>query len=460
MGSNIGIGAAIMSDEKKSSGPMALPKYLEFCIEKGILDERAAKRIELYRRTRGLGRYESPYILLSDPPDTRLTFDNFVQSKGNSFALELARTVAHKTPSDLPYNPLYFYADVGLGKTHLLSAIANAAQDKNVLFVNTGDLDIEIEQAVSQKSRTELRRWLSSAEILLIDDIQLCEGRENIQREIFSVLNHLIREHRWAVISSDLPPTRLEGIETRLLSRLQGGVIVGLQMGNKPERMAAIRHFLGDQPLARDVMDYLADNVTDSMRRLKAVVAQLLAMSRSAGQNVDVEMAKSVAPSPETPHDADSGTIGAKTSDARPDIPDRLGSETAPVIQAPAQKQGEEKETPSRDIDPKMTATVDKLAGLEHAVAVAAVENSELLCMKRIRYTQLNLSCIACHLAGAYDGVTSETEIGNGYHMRFAFPDGSHVVSVKRGKTTYLVFLTHETKTALSVPEILAILER
>ncbi len=438
---------------------MALPRYLEFCIEKGILDERAAKRIELYRRTRGLGRYESPYILLADPPDSRLTFDNFVQSRGNSFALELARTVAHKVPSDLPYNPLYFYADVGLGKTHLLSAIANAAQDKNVLFVNTGDLDIEIEHAESRKSRTELRRWLSSTEVLLIDDIQLCEGREDLQREIFSVLNHLIREHRWAVISSDLPPTRLEGIETRLLSRLQGGVIVSLQMGDKPERMAAIRHFLGDQPLPQDVMDYLADSVTDSMRRLKAVVAQLLTMSRSTGQDMNMEMARSVVPSPEPRPGADSVTIAAIASDARPGIPDRLGPETAPVIEAPAKEQGDEEETSSRGIDPEVTATVEKLAGLEHTVAVAAVRNGEVLNLKQLRYSNLDLPCIARLLAAAYGGVILEAEVGTGHHMRFAFPDGSHVVCVKRGKTTYLVFLTHETKTALFVPEIRAVLE-
>ncbi len=438
---------------------MALPRYLEFCIEKGILDERAAKRIELYRRTRGLGRYESPYILLADPPDSRLTFDNFVQSRGNSFALELARTIAQKAPSDLPYNPLYFYAEVGLGKTHLLSAIANAAHDKNVLFVNAGDLDIEIEHAESKKSRTELRRWLSSAEILLVDDIQLCEGREDLQREIFSVLNHLIREHRWAVISSDLPPTRLAGIETRLLSRLQGGVIVSLQMGDKPERIAAIRHFLGGQPLAQDVTDYLADSVTDSMRRLKAVVAQLLTMSRSTGQDMNMEMAMSVAPPPEAPPGTDSVMIATETPDAGPDISDRLGSETAPLIEAPAKEQGEEEETPTLDMDPEVTATVEKLASLEHTVAVAAVENTEVLHVKQMRYSELDLSCIARHLAAAYDRVTSEAGVGSGYSMRLAFPDGSHVVSVKRGKTTYLVFLTHETKTALSVPDIRAILE-
>jgi hypothetical protein len=455
----MGIGAATMSDEKRSSGPMALPEYLELCIEKGILDERAAKRIELYRRTRGLGRYESPYILLTDPPDAGLTFENLVQSKGNSFAIELAKTVADKPPSDLPYNPLYFYGDVGLGKTHLLSAIANASPDKNVLFVNTGDLDIEIEHADSRKSRTDLRRWLSSAEILLLDDIQLCEERDDLQREIFSVLNHLIRAHRWAVISSDLPPTRLEGIEKRLLSRLQGGVIVSLQMGDKQERMAAIRHFLGDQPVAPEVMTYLAESVTDSMRGLKAAVAQVLTMSRSTGQEVNMEMARSVAPSPEPPADADSVTIVGRTSDGSPDIPERHESGSAQVIEASAREYGEEEQPPNRNIDPDVQAMVEKLAGLEHTIAVAAVQDGEVSYVKRMRYSELDLPCIARHVAAACDRVVAEAGVGSGRHLRMAFPDGSHVVSVNRGKTTYCVFLTYETKTALSIPEIRAVLE-
>ena len=118
--------------------------------------------------------------------------------------MELARTVAFKSPSQLPYNPLYLYGDVGLGKTHLLSAIVNAAEDKEVLLFNTSDLETELERAERLQSRAELREWLTSVEILLVDDIQLCEGREDLQRDIFSVLNHMIKAHRWVVISSDV----------------------------------------------------------------------------------------------------------------------------------------------------------------------------------------------------------------------------------------------------------------
>ena len=118
-------------------------------------------------------------------------------------------------------------------------------QDKEVLLVNTADLETELERAERLKSRAELREWLASAEILLVDDIQLCEGRENLQRDLFSVLNHMTKTPRWVVISSDVPPTHLAGMESRLLSRLRGGVIVSLQMGDRNERLGTYKAFSG-----------------------------------------------------------------------------------------------------------------------------------------------------------------------------------------------------------------------
>ncbi|MEW6137753.1 MAG: DnaA/Hda family protein [Thermodesulfobacteriota bacterium] len=273
-----------------------LPDFLQFSVRKGIVDERTAHRIELYRRIRGLGKYESRTALMNDPVDPNLTFENYVVCKGNSFAVELAKTVAHKTATRLPYNPLYLYGDIGLGKTHLLSAIANAAIEKDVLLVNTADLDRELERAERLKCRAELTEWLVSVEILLVDDIQLCEGRENLQRDLFSVLNHMTRAHRWVVICSDVPPTRLAGVESRLLSRLGGGVIVSLQMGDRTERRDLIRHFMGERSFPQDVVDYLAENITDNVRRLKAAVAQLLALVDGMGNPLDVDLARAVVP--------------------------------------------------------------------------------------------------------------------------------------------------------------------
>ncbi len=288
-----------MSDKPRQPVVGPLPDFLSACVQKGIVDLRTAQRVELHRRSRGLGKYESRSSFMNDPPDPTLTFDNYAVCKGNSFAVELAKTVAYRSPSQLPYNPLYIYGEIGLGKTHLLSAIANAAQDKEVLLVNAADLETELERAERLKSRAELREWLASAEILLVDDIQLCEGRENVQRDLFSVLNHMTKTHRWVVISSDVPPTRLAGMESRLLSRLRGGVIVSLQMGNRNERRDLIRRLLYEHPMPEDVVDYLAENITDNVRRLKGAIAQLLTLSEGKRTPLTVAFAQAIVPSPE-----------------------------------------------------------------------------------------------------------------------------------------------------------------
>lgn len=290
-----------MGDKPKQPDISKLPDFLQVSIQKGIVDERTAHLVELHRRTRGLGDYESESTLMSNPPDPDLTFDNYVVCKGNSFAVELARTVVSQPPTKLPYNPLYLYGDIGLGKTHLLSAIANAAVSRAVLLINTADLEAELERAERLRARVELREWMVSADILMVDDIQLCEGREDLQRDIFSILNYMQRAHRWVVISSDVPPTRLAGIESRLISRLGGGVIVSLQMGDREERRHLIDHFLDRREVPRDVVDYLADHITDNVRRLKAAVSQLLALTDQTQKPVTLDMAETIVTAPGSP---------------------------------------------------------------------------------------------------------------------------------------------------------------
>lgn len=317
------------SKRAKRKGPMGgLPDFLQVTVQKGIIDELTAKRIELHRRTRGYGMQGEFSSLVTSIPDPDLTFDNFIQCNGNAFALELARNIAARAPAALPYNPLYIYADVGLGKTHLLSALANGAHNCTALLVNTADLDAEFERAQRLNSRAELRQWLFSADILLVDDIQLCEGRDMLQREVFSILNHIIRAKRSVVISSDVPPTKLEGIESRLLSRLGAGVIVGLQMGNERERKQLLRHFLQDRSMSMsdDVVDYLAHNVANNVRQLKAAVSQLLMMSQLGKQALTLDMARSV---------AGSGGYEMITRDLEPDVVDPMSMEEPPSTARP-----------------------------------------------------------------------------------------------------------------------------
>jgi hypothetical protein len=281
-----------MNDQRSHSDrTQPLPEYLAVLVRRGVLDEITARRIELYRITRGDHDIYSAEFT-TEPTDPDQTFDNFLRCRGNSFALDLAITVASKSPSQLPYNPIYIYGDVGLGKTHLLNAIANSASEKSLLKLNTADLELELDRALRLGKRAELRRKLTSADILLVDDIQLCEGRDEFQRDLFSILNHMTRSRRWVVITSDVPPTELAGIEKRLLSRLAGGVIVGLQMGDREERSHFVRQCFGEQEVPDEVVTHLAEFVTDNFRRLKAVVTRLLAASELTHEDITLEAAR------------------------------------------------------------------------------------------------------------------------------------------------------------------------
>lgn len=436
----------------KSSKAQQLPPYLEICVRKGLLDERTARRIELHRRTRGLGMEEAPFTLLAGPPDPHLTFENFVTCKGNSFALEVAGKIASQSPERLPYNPVYFYGDVGLGKTHLLSAIANQATEKLSFLVNAADLEIEMTNACGTNSRADLRRWLSSAEILLLDDIQLCEGREDLQREVFAVLNHLIREHRWVVISSDVPPTRLAGIEKRLSSRLQGGVIIGLQMGDREERIAAVNHFLDGCPITSGVVEYLADRETESMRRLRAIVLQLAAAAQSAGGPVTVEMVKSLvagydhttrpqpkassAPMPEEALDSP-----YETADSWAD-PESCRPRTGP------------QENGLHDEDSCVAEAVAKLMLLDHVRAAAAVHDRRLIVAKGSKLPGRQVGYMAGEAARFFSQSDAAYPVGSAAIMTLVFSKGLTVIALQRSRTTYVVILSKKGKPALCLPDI------
>jgi chromosomal replication initiator protein DnaA len=288
---------------------LELPDFLKVSVERGLIDEQIARRIELFRRTRGLGESALVSTLLTSNVDAHLTFDNFVQCKENSFAFELAMNVARKPPLELPYNPLYIYADVGLGKTHILSAIANACAPRVAIMVNTADLEAEFAGFNATNLRMVLREWICSGDILLVDDIQLCEGNEDLQTEFFSVINHMFVKGGWVVISSDVPPTHLSRIESRLISRLGSGAVVSLQMGDHAHRLALLRQFFGTRGAPEDVLEFLAEKVRTNIRALKAAVAQLSATSDVTGEEITLDLARSLLLFPEdtrrpTPTDA------------------------------------------------------------------------------------------------------------------------------------------------------------
>ncbi len=229
-------------------------------------------------------------------PHPAFTFESLVPCRANEFLVEVAQVLADEGEKRPLYNPLFVYGEVGIGKTHLLSAIANRTREPRARLMNTADLELEIEHAQRGGERALLRRWLADARLLLIDDIQLCKGRDELQRELFAVFNHAVRLGASLVISCDVPPTRLRDVEERLLSRVGSGVILGMQLGDKQERLQILRRYLGERRLSEEVLDYVAENVTDNVRRLRGVAAQLLATQDRIGIAADVALARAIVP--------------------------------------------------------------------------------------------------------------------------------------------------------------------
>jgi chromosomal replication initiation ATPase DnaA len=238
-------------------------------------------------------RHDGRFPLLDRKADPSLTFGTLVPFRVNDFTVEVAAAIGGAAGRSA-LNPLYVYSDVGLGKTHLLSAIANAAQGSAAALVNTADLLVEFDRACALGARAELRSFLSSLDILLLDDVQECEGHQLLQEELFAVMNHMLRDGRAMVIASDVPPTRLCEIEQRLLSRLCAGAIVGLQMGSREERKALVRGLQGGDGLADAVVDLLASEVRASVRQLKAAAAHIIAYGTIRGEALPFEQVQEI----------------------------------------------------------------------------------------------------------------------------------------------------------------------
>jgi chromosomal replication initiation ATPase DnaA len=315
-----------MAQPSGPNGELAFTLFLQLCVEQGVIPLEVAERLDRFRRSAGPDLLRSlqeigiapaapaapaaapaaSYApqLLDGGAHPGLTFDTFVPCRANAFALQVAKAVAGADGTPCPYNPVYIWSDVGMGKTHLLSAIANAAAGRRVLLLNTADLAVEFERARRMQAEADLCQYVMAADLLLLDDIQLCAGDEALQRGLFVFLDHLERRQRVVVVSAAAAPAELRGVESRLLSRLQSGVTVQLQPAEPAERAEIVRRAVGAGALSKEIIGRLADRHADSVRGLIAAARQLLAQQELTGAAAAVPEAaepEPAAPSAEEP---------------------------------------------------------------------------------------------------------------------------------------------------------------
>ena len=211
----------------------------------------------------------------------QFTFDNFVVGPSNRMAHSAAIAVSN-TPGQV-YNPLFLYGPPGVGKTHLLYAIANGIRkgnpNTNIVYIKGDQFTNELVDAIKTGKNIEFRNKYREADLFLIDDIQFIAGKESTQEEFFHTFNKLYEEHKQIVMTSDRKPSDMATLEDRLRTRFEWGLIMDIQPPDYETRMAIIKNkanHLG-LSLSDDVCNYIAINVTNNVRQIEGTVKKILA---------------------------------------------------------------------------------------------------------------------------------------------------------------------------------------
>ena len=230
------------------------------------------------------------------------TFETFIVGDNNSLAHAASVRVAEE-PGEI-YNPLYIYGGAGLGKTHLMHAIANYILDhdptKRVIYVTSETFTNEIVEAVrgSKSSQQPLKdfrkKYRENVDVLLIDDIQFIIGKESTQQEFFFTFQDLTENKKQVIISSDKKPSMLTTLDDRLKSRFEMGITADIKPPTYETRMAILRSKINHENISVDdsILDYIADNIVSNIRELQGAINKVISYSKLCGEEVTMDLAK------------------------------------------------------------------------------------------------------------------------------------------------------------------------
>jgi len=277
--------------------------------ESGDVDELREADLGQTRRP-GPSATEPPTSSAAGHPDGRLrretearlnskySFETFVIGSSNRFAHAAAVAVAENPGKS--YNPLTIYGDSGLGKTHLLHALGHYVRNYSgryrVRYVSTEELTNDFINAISQNKGAEFRRRYRDIDVLLIDDIQFLEGKEQTQEEFFHTFNTLHNAQKQIVMTSDRPPKLLENLEPRLRSRFGWGLITDVQPPDLETRIAILRKKAAQERLTAgpDVLEFIASKIQTNIRELEGALIRVTAFASLNRQQVDMSLAEIV----------------------------------------------------------------------------------------------------------------------------------------------------------------------
>ena len=248
-------------------------------------------------RTRSLSDDELPGATL----DARFTFDSFVVGKPNELAHAAARRVAEGGP--VSFNPLFLYGGVGLGKTHLMHAIAHELQARQphlrVLFLSAEQFMYRFVQALRERQIMDFKEIFRSVDVLMVDDVQFIAGKDSTQEEFFHTFNALVDQNKQIVISADRAPGEIKDLEERIKSRLQCGLVVDLhptdyelRLGILQQKAEYYRQQYKGLMISNGVLEFLAHRITTNVRVLEGALTRLFAFASLVGREITLELAQ------------------------------------------------------------------------------------------------------------------------------------------------------------------------
>lgn len=277
------------------------PMHLAFCEKEKKTIEDALFRVS-NRRLKAAFTVDLPSVDVPAPSqeaasfanqthlNPRNSFENFVVGKGNEFAYSVCRSIVNPSLKQSSFNPLFLYSSSGLGKTHLIQAIGNYVQahtpEKRVVYVPCEAFLNEFISNIQTKSFDSFRRKYRNCDYLLIDDIQFLQNKESTQEEFFHTFNALLENGSQIVLTCDKPPQQLNSMEDRLITRFRSGVMVDIQAPEYETRVAILKNMAEQNhlELSKDILAYIADNISSNVRELGGAFNKVLAYSTLSGE--------------------------------------------------------------------------------------------------------------------------------------------------------------------------------
>ncbi|MBL3584142.1 chromosomal replication initiator protein DnaA [Rhodovulum sulfidophilum] len=235
------------------------------------------------------------------PLDARFTFDSFVTGKPNELAHAAARRVGEGGP--VAFNPLFLYGGVGLGKTHLMHAIAwdllHRAPEKKVVYLSAEQFMYRFVQALRERDMMGFKSLFRSVDVLMVDDVQFIAGKDSTQEEFFHTFNALVDQNKQIVISADRAPGEIKDLEDRIRSRLQCGLVVDLhptdyelRLGILQQKVELYRMQYPGLVIADGVLEFLAYRITTNVRVLEGALTRLFAFASLVGKEITLDLAQ------------------------------------------------------------------------------------------------------------------------------------------------------------------------